>query len=341
MSAELVLAKNIVANDKKQSKISFVDFCSGIGGGRLGLTLNGFKPLGFSEIDKDALKTYKIFYDTAGELECGDLTQINPHDLPEFDLIISGFPCQTFSIVGKRAGFEDENKGQIIFHLAQILKIKQPKFFIFENVKGLINHNKGRTLKIILELLENCGYKVYSRLLNSENFALPQSRERIYFVGFRKDLRICGDFFGSLSNAKQANLRDFLSPNNENKFDKNNATFVKYLNNKYNANRVNLDELLSRDFLVIDTRQSDLRVYENKTPTLRRDRQGLLYTFNGELYKISALEALKLQGFDKVKNLENKIKNLKSSDILRQCGNAMSVNVIKSIGTRLLEVANG
>ena len=321
--------------------MTFLDFCAGIGGGRLGLTLNGFKSLGFSEIDKEAIKTYKIFYDTANEQDFGDLTRIQAANLPDFDLIISGFPCQTFSIVGKRAGLNDQNKGQIIFHLAEILKVKQPKFFIFENVKGLINHDKGRTIKIIFELLESCGYNVFSRLLNTENFALPQSRERIYFVGFRKDLRISVNFFDTLPNLNQANLKDFLCPIDENKFDKNNATFIKYLNNKYNVNRVKINEILKHDFLVIDTRQSDLRVYENKVPTLRRDRQGLLYTFKGELYKISALEALKLQGFGKVKNLECKIKNLKSSDILRQCGNAMSVNVIQSIGTRLLEVVNG
>ena len=321
--------------------MTFLDFCAGIGGGRLGLTLNGFKSLGFSEIDKEAIKTYKIFYDTANEQDFGDLTRIQAANLPDFDLIISGFPCQTFSIVGKRTGLNDQNKGQIIFHLAEILKVKQPKFFIFENVKGLINHDKGRTIKIIFELLESCGYNVFSRLLNTENFALPQSRERIYFVGFRKDLRISVNFFDALPNLNQANLKDFLCPLNENKFDKNNATFIKYLNNKYNINRVKINEILKHDFLVIDTRQSDLRVYENKVPTLRRDRQGLLYTFKGELYKISALEALKLQGFDKVKNLECKIKNLKPSDILRQCGNAMSVNVIQSIGARLLEVVNG
>lgn len=323
-----------------RTNLSFVDFCSGIGGGRLGLELNGFECLGFSEIDKEAIKTYKAFFDTHKEIEFGDLTKINPHNLPHFDLIISGFPCQTFSIVGKRAGLDD-NKGQIIFHLAKILKAKQPKFFIFENVKGLINHDKGQTFKTILKLLENCNYKVYSQVLNSKDFHLPQSRERIYFVGFRKDLKSNGDFFTPLSHSKKANLKDFLTPLNENQFDKNNPTFMKYLNNKYNLGRINLKQILSRDFLVIDTRQSDLRIYENQIPTLRRDRQGLLYTFNNKMYKISALEALRLQGFNALKNIEEKIHHLKSSDILRQCGNAMSVNVIKAIGSRLLEVANG
>lgn len=102
--------------------MTFVDFCAGIGGGRLGLTLNGFEPLGFSEIDKEAIRTYKTFFDTSKELEFGNLTKIKPSELPNFDLIISGFPCQTFSIVGKRRGLNDELKGQIIYNLAEILR---------------------------------------------------------------------------------------------------------------------------------------------------------------------------------------------------------------------------
>ena len=201
--------------------------------------------------------------------------------------------------------------------------------------------------------MQDCGYNIQSKLLNTENFALPQLRERIYFVGFRKDLKIKVDFFEvsppSLPPSSpppppppnyNSKLKDFLNPSNKNKFDKTNPTFIKYLNNKYNKNRVNLDEILKHDFLIIDTRQSDLRIYENKSPTLRRDRQGLLYTFKGEIYKLSALEALKLQGFGELENLDNKIKNLKSSDILRQSGNAMSVSVVKALAKRLLEVLN-
>ncbi|EPH5975411.1 DNA cytosine methyltransferase [Campylobacter upsaliensis] len=167
--------------------MTFIDFCSGIGGGRLGLELCGFKCLGFSEIDKAAIKTHKSFFDTRDELELGDLTQINPQSLPDFDLLISGFPCQSFSIVGKREGLENKEKGQIIFYLAEILKIKKPSFFILENVKGLLNHNKGQTLKEILKLLKSCGYQVFYKLLNSLDFELAQSRERVYFVGIRED----------------------------------------------------------------------------------------------------------------------------------------------------------
>ncbi|CAA6820101.1 MAG: cytosine specific DNA methyltransferase (BSP6IM) [uncultured Sulfurovum sp.] len=114
--------------------------------------------------------------------------QINPDDLPNFDFMVGGFPCQTFSIIGTRCGLDDEERGQIIYGLVKILKAKDVKYFILENVKGLINHDKGNTLKVVLKLLDNVGYRVYHEVLNSLGFAVPQMRERIYFVGVKKEL---------------------------------------------------------------------------------------------------------------------------------------------------------
>lgn len=316
----------------------FFDFCSGIGGGRLGLWLAGFKSVGFSEIDENAIKTYESFYDTKNELKIGDLRFINPLNLPDFELLIAGFPCQSFSIVGKREGFLNKKNGEIIFYLADILKTKKPKYFILENVKGLINLNKGKTLNDILNLLDESGYKTTYAVLNSLNFGLAHSRERVYFVGIKKELddKFC---FESLKKyQKSSNLKDFLTFDESQIFDQNSPnfeTFEKYLNNKYNKLRINLDEILKNDFFVIDTRQSDLRIYENKTPTIRRDRQGLFYVYDKKMYKLSGFEALKLQGFGKIKNLKEKIKNLKDSDLLKQSGNAMSVNVIEKISWNL------
>jgi DNA (cytosine-5-)-methyltransferase len=309
--------------------LKFIDFCAGIGGGRIALEEHGFKCLGFSEIDKEAIKTYNTFFDTKNELALGDLTKIDINKLPNFDLLISGFPCQTFSIVGKRAGLDDTNKGQIIFHLAKILKEKQPNFFILENVKGLVNHDKGNTLKIVTNILTDCGYSVTYKVFNTIDFGLAQSRERIYFVGIRKNLNLNIN----LKNPKKtSNINTFLNPTEKNLIKKNSQkydTFLKYLQNKYNKNRIFIDEILELDdFTVLDTRQSDLRIYKNKIPTIRRDRQGILYIYKKELYYLSAIEALKFQGFDKIQNLEKKILNLKENDILKQCGNAMSVNVI-------------
>ncbi len=316
--------------------MKFIDFCSGIGGGRLGLEKAGFTCIAFSEIDKAAIKTYKRLFDTKNELELGDLTKINPEILPDFDLLISGFPCQSFSIVGKREGLDNKEKGQVIFYLADILKIKQPNFFILENVKGLLNHDKGQTFQKILELLKSLDYEVSTKLLNSLDFSLAQSRERVYFIGIKKSLNKIFKF--DFKEKKKPNIKDFLNPNDENILNRNKyEAFLRYLQNKYNKNRFCLEELLENDFLILDTRQSDLRCYQDKIPTLRRDRQGILYVYNKNFYILSKIEALKLQGFGKINNLEDKIKNIKQSDILRQCGNAMSVNVIESIAKSLKE----
>ena len=107
--------------------MTFIDFCAGIGGGRLGLELNGLQCIGYSEIDKEAVKTYKKLHDAENEINFGDITKINPALLPDFDLLIAGFPCQTFSIVGKREGLKNDKEGQIIYYLAEILRIKQPQ----------------------------------------------------------------------------------------------------------------------------------------------------------------------------------------------------------------------
>lgn len=318
--------------------MTFLDFCSGIGGGRLGLESVGFRCLGFSEIDKEAIRTYKNFFDTTNELELGNLIKINPKNLPNFDILISGFPCQSFSIVGKREGFENQEKGQILFNLVEILKIKQPNYFILENVKGFVNHQKGETLKQAIKLLESCNYKVFYKVLNTIDFGLPHSRERVYFVGIHSKIDRKFDF---IFNKKYSGIDKFLEPTEQNRFLEGTQaynTFLKYLGNKYNQNKYNLSSLLEENFLILDTRQSDLRLYRNKTPTIRRDRQGLLYVYNKKLYKLSGLEALRLQGFYKLHDLKVKIGELKQSDLLRQCGNAMSVNVIEAIAIKIKEM---
>jgi DNA-cytosine methyltransferase len=315
-----------------------MDFCAGIGGGRIGLENLGMSCIGFSEIDKDAEITYKSFFGK-NETNFGDLMKINHNDLPEFDFMIGGFPCQTFSIMGARCGLEDKERGQIIYGLVDILKAKNVKYFILENVKGLVNHDRGRTLKIVLELLSNAGYKVYHNILNSLDFGVPQMRERIYFVGIQMKL-INNDFEFTFPKQGSNNLKleDCLIDNEEFIFDSNKSnyqTFLKYLNNKYNINKFDIQDLLSIDYKVIDTRQSDLRIYINKTPTLRKGRHGILYVKNKKFKKISGYEALLLQGFPKqyADKVKDKIPNAK---LLQQAGNAMTVNVIEEIAKSLI-----
>lgn len=138
------------------------------------------RTVGYSEIDKYATKVYEKQF--PGVKNYGDITKINAEELPDFDCLVGGFPCQAFSIAGKRKGFED-TRGTLFFDLARILRAKQPRLFVFENVKGLLSHDGGRTFKTIIATIDELGYDCQWQVLNSKNHGVPQNRERVYIVG--------------------------------------------------------------------------------------------------------------------------------------------------------------
>lgn len=319
--------------------MKFMDFCAGIGGGRLGLESLGLKCVAYSEIDKAPASTYRLFFGEE-DRNYGDLMVINPNELPDFDIMIGGFPCQTFSIVGQRKGLEDL-RGQIIFGLIEIMKAKNIKYFILENVKGLVNHNSGQTIKIILEELNNAGYQVEWKVLDSQYYGVPQMRERVYFVGIRKDLVHDKIWFTFPNEQTTPDIRNYLIDTENAILDPyTDATFQKYLNNKYNKGKFDIEELLAEDYLVLDTRQSDLRLYRGKVPTLRTGRHGILYVKDRQLKKLSGYESLLLQGFPK--ELADKSRGqVVEGKLLSQAGNAMTVSVIKTIGQQLLKYIQG
>ena len=323
--------------DNNHKKLKFIDFCAGIGAGRLGLEKNGLSCVGFSEIDKQAERTYRKFFGDE-EMNYGDLMKIDTGKLPNFDMMIAGFPCQSFSVVGKRKGMNDD-RGQVIFGLVKILLNKNIKYFILENVKGLTNHDGGNSMKVILDLLDKAGYKVFHEVLNSINYGVPQMRERIYFVGIRKDI-VPKNFVYSFPKKQGAvNVKDFLIDTKKLEFDDKKEgykTFLKYLKNKYNDGVHDINMILKRDFLVLDTRQSDLRLYENKVPTLRTGRHGVLYVRDGKFRKLSGYESLLLQGFSKkmAKKVDGYIEEI---HLLKQTGNAMTVSVIAAVAKELFK----
>ncbi|HFR9022071.1 TPA: DNA cytosine methyltransferase [Neisseria gonorrhoeae] len=161
-----------------------IDLFSGIGGIRLGFEKYGCTNVFSSEWDKYARQVYEANF---GEKPFGDINGINPSDIPDHDILLAGFPCQPFSIAGKGLGFED-TRGTLFFNIAEILKTKQPKAFLLENVKRLTTHDSGRTFRIVLETLKQLGYTVYFKVLNTLDFGLPQKRERIYIVGFSDNI---------------------------------------------------------------------------------------------------------------------------------------------------------
>lgn len=172
-------------------QLNIIDLFAGIGGIRLGFK-NAAKVHGVSvdcvftsEIDKYACKTYSKNYPEDNHDPLIDITKVNEKEMPDFDIVLAGFPCQAFSIAGKRGGFED-TRGTLFFDVARLIREKKPKAFLLENVKGLVNHRGGKTLATILNVLENdLGYKsTQFKVLNAKNYGVPQNRERIYIVGF-------------------------------------------------------------------------------------------------------------------------------------------------------------
>ncbi len=166
--------------------IKFFDMFAGIGGFRSGLeVIGGFECVGYCEIDKYAKQAYEAMYDTGGELYFDDARKIVPEQLPDFDLLVGGFPCQSFSIAGARKGFDD-TRGTLFFEIARIAAVKKPKYIYMENVPGLLNHDSGKTFETILHTLDELGYDVCWQVLNSKNFGVPQSRNRVYIIGYNR-----------------------------------------------------------------------------------------------------------------------------------------------------------
>ena len=165
--------------------MKFLDLFAGIGGFRLGMESAGHECIGFCEIDKFARESYKAIHDTEGEIELHDITAVTDEfirGIGSVDIICGGFPCQAFSIAGNRRGFED-TRGTLFFEIARFASILRPRYLFLENVKGLLNHQKGDTFETMLRVLDELGYNVEWQVLNSKNFGVPQNRERVFIIG--------------------------------------------------------------------------------------------------------------------------------------------------------------
>uniref|UniRef100_UPI0015B14930 DNA (cytosine-5-)-methyltransferase n=1 Tax=Eubacterium sp. TaxID=142586 RepID=UPI0015B14930 len=188
--------------------IKYLDMYSGIGGFRSALDeVGGFECVGYCEIDKFAKQAYETLYDTKGEMYFEDARNICPDDLPDIDLICAGFPCQSFSLAGKQRGFDD-TRGTLFFEVARVAAAKRPALLYLENVQNLLSHDKGWTFETILEVLDDIGYDVSWTVLNSANFGVPQSRNRVFITGFLRG-RCAGEIF-AFSQANPKTLKQRL-----------------------------------------------------------------------------------------------------------------------------------
>ncbi|QDP41978.1 DNA cytosine methyltransferase [Radiobacillus deserti] len=186
------LLANAIENSNKEElemndKLRFIDLFAGIGGIRIGFEDKNTTGVFSSEWDKFAQKTYEANY---GERPHGDITQIKVEDIPEHDVLLAGFPCQPFSMIGKREGFKHETQGNLFFDVLRIMSHHMPKMFLLENVQGLLTIQNGEAFNLIIKSLEDLGYNVFYEVLDAQNFGLPQIRKRVIIIGFRNDLKI-------------------------------------------------------------------------------------------------------------------------------------------------------
>ncbi|WP_159991901.1 DNA (cytosine-5-)-methyltransferase [Pelistega ratti] len=319
------------------SKLSFIDLFAGIGGFHQALGSFGAQCVFASEIDKYASQTY---FENYGIKPFGDITKINESDIPKHDILCGGFPCQAFSISGKQLGFSD-TRGTLFFEIARIIKYHSPKIIFLENVKNFAKHDSGNTLNIVLKTLDELGYNVFYKVLNASNFKLPQNRERVYFVGFRKDLNI-NNFSFPLGSGEPVALCDFLEDNPDDvKFiQRDDIVF----NKKIEIHSDLIDDIVLPNkpiqIGIVGKGGQGERIYHplGHAITLSAYGGGVgsktgLYQINGKIRKLSPRECARIQGFpDSFKIISNK------TQAYQQFGNSVAVNVLKAIVAKIEEV---
>lgn len=285
-------------------EIKFIDFFAGIGGFREGLERNGFECVGWVEVDKFKQQAYRTVHDTEGEWFNADITDVQPEDLPEADLFVGGFPCQSFSIAGKRGGFED-TRGTLFFEVARLARARHPKYLLFENVKGLLNHDKGNTFSTILNSLAELGYEWQYQVLNSKDFGVPQNRERVFIVAnLRGEPRPKVFPFRKVSErTKKIKDKSFAIRNHE----------------EWNEKGDGVSNCLDANYA--------------KFPDNRGARTGIIS--NNKIRKLTPLETFRLQGFPDEWYYKCREEGISDTQMYRAAGDSVTVNVVQAIAKRL------
>lgn len=298
---------------------TFIDLFAGIGGIRLGFEDAGGHCVFSSEWDKDAAKTYEANF---GEKPFGDITKISPQDIPDFDILLGGFPCQPFSIIGAKAGFQHETQGTLFFNIEEILKVKQPKAFMLENVRNLTAHDGGRTIKIIMEHLKNAGYHVQYKVLNALDFGVPQKRERIIIVGFRHNIPF--SFPMPLPKSKRAHIKDILEPD----ADLDPKLFVKASIRESRLARLKEPDF-PKPYISHENVAGDITPHSYSC-ALRAGASANYLLINDER-RPSEREMLRIQGFPDTFKIV-----VPYGKIRHQTGNSVAVPVIKAVAQQMI-----
>jgi len=296
--------------------MKFIDLFAGIGGIRLGFE-NFFGPCVFSsEWNKYAQKTYQFNFDHKPN---GDITQINETDIPDFDILLAGFPCQPFSNDKIKKGFED-SRGTLFFDIARIAKHHKPKVIFLENVKGFKNHQKGTTFKIVKNTLQELGYKVFSKILNAKNFGVPQNRERIYIIAFLDDV----DFKFPKPLNKKVKVGDILNKKVDDKYTISDKLWAGHQRRKkeHKAKGNGFGySIFNQESEYTSTMSA--RYYKDGSEILIKQK-------NKNPRKITPQEASRLQGFPETYKIP-----VSDTQAYKQFGNSVSIPVIKELAKEI------
>lgn len=302
----------------KWKTFRFIDLFAGIGGIRLGFESVGGKCVFSSEFDEDACKTYEANF---GEHPSGDITKINAADIPDFDILLGGFPCQSFSIIGKKEGFANETCGTLFFDIERILKEKRPPAFMLENVRNLVAHDNGNTFKVIREHLETLGYHVYAKVLNALDYGVPQKRERIIIVGFLNDVPF--EFPLPVAESERVSLSEILEENVDPRY---------YV--KENIKKSRLERLHDKDYPKPYISHENMAGSVTPHPYSSALRAGASanYILINDERRPTEREMLRIQGFPDTFKIV-----LPYGKIKKQSGNSVAVPVIKAVARQMLK----
>ena len=300
---------------KEQKKVfTFIDLFAGIGGVRIAFERAGGTCVFTSEWDEHCQKMYKVNF---GEKPHGDITEIHAAEVPDHDILTGGFPCQAFSIIGDKQGFMD-TRGTLFFDIERILEAKQPKAFLLENVKQLTTHDKGRTFSVILERLEDLGYFIHYKVLNGLDFGVPQKRERIILVGFKKNYPF--DF--PKRGLQSKTLSDVLE--SDRNIDEKHL-LSDYFRKKIKRNlRVQNKKIVSRPVVLHENKSGNIGIHSFSC-ALRANGSHNYITVNGER-RLTPREMFRLQGFPDTFKIV-----VPDSQARKQAGNSVVVPKIEAV----------
>lgn len=319
----------IEINNKSLNGYTFIDLFAGLGGFRLALESLGAKCVYSNEWNKYA---QEVYYENFGDMPEGDITKVDEKTIPNHDILCAGFPCQPFSISGKRKGFED-SRGTLFFDVARIVKQKKPKVVFLENVKNFATHDNGNTLKVVQKTMKELGYTFHKKVLNAVDYGIPQKRERIYMVCFRTDLDI-KKFSFPKGFPLEKHIEDFLITDDS--VDISNLIVRRddtYMNGKIDDTYSNKPIRLG----IVNKGGQGERIYSTKgiAITLSANGGGVFsktggYLINGETRKLHPRECARIMGFPESYKI---CKNLNQA--YKQFGNSVAIDVLQYIGIEI------